>query len=158
VLGEEPFTKIIKDEIKTFSYPVSFFAPYMSDANVKSLVNNFLDGTALCIQDYLQAMCHNKGRQRRKLGALLPDLSDLYKKSENFDNMLHAYLSNNENTANHMRSFSCWVLFITVEVRETFTFSFTFTLVAGSSSSLSRLERLSLSLSLSFPSSFFLSA
>ena len=116
VLGEEPFTKIIKEEIKTFSYPVSFFPPYMSDANVKSLVNNFLDGTALCIQDYLQAMCHNKGRQRRKLGALLPDLSDLYKKSENFDNMLHAYLSNTDNSANHMRSYSCWVLFITVEV------------------------------------------
>ena len=116
VLGEEPFTKIIKEEIKTFSYPVSFFSPYMSDANVKSLVNNFLDGTALCIQDYLQAMCHNKGRQRRKLGALLPDLSDLYKKSENFDNMLHAYLSNTDHSANHMRSYSCWVLFITVEV------------------------------------------
>ena len=116
VLGEEPFTKVIKEEIKSFSYPVSFFSPYMSDNNVKSLVTNFLDGTALCIQDYLQAMCHNKGRQRRKLGALLPDLSDLYKKSENFDNMLHRYLSNTDSTANHMRSFSCWVLFITVEV------------------------------------------
>lgn len=116
VLGEEPFTKIIKEEIKSFSYPVSFFSCYMSDANVKSLVNNFLDGTALGIQDYLQAMCHNKGRQRRKLGALLPDLSDLYKKSENFDNMLHTYLSNSDGSANHMRSFSCWVLFITVEV------------------------------------------
>lgn len=116
VLGEEPFTKLIKDEIKTFSFPISFFAPYFSDTNVKSAVNNFLEGAAICIQDYIFAMCHNKGRQRRKLGALLPDLNELYKKSENFDNMLHAYISSTEGTANHQRGFSCWILFITVEV------------------------------------------
>ena len=116
VLGVEPLTKIIKEEIKSFSYPISFFTPYLGDANVKSFVTNFLDGTALCIQDYIQAMCHNKGRQRRKLGALLCELNELYKKSENFDNMLHAYLSSSDSLANHLRSFSCWVLFITVEV------------------------------------------
>ena len=115
-LGDECFVKFVKDEVRNFSHPVSFFTPFITDRYVKDIVDKFLDEVSICIQDYIHAMSHNKGRQRRKLGGLLSTLGRLYSRTEEYDTLIHNYITSIEASANHIRALSCWVLFITVEV------------------------------------------
>ena len=116
VLGDEMFTKYIKEEVASFSCPPSFIPSISSDPSVKSIINTFLDYSLPPVRAYLHAMCHNRGRQRRRLASLLGDLGELYVKAEEFDTILSNHINQMDSSVSHLCCYSCWVLFLTVEV------------------------------------------
>ncbi|XP_028411217.1 N-alpha-acetyltransferase 35, NatC auxiliary subunit-like isoform X2 [Dendronephthya gigantea] len=112
VFGKTSLSEVIQQAIKQFNSPPSIAekSPLMNNPKAQQFVEIFLKMAGGPITSLIRCMCHNRARQRDKLGFLLEDFSVLQEEADKIDADLHQMVIAVEPKREHFACFGSWVL------------------------------------------------
>ncbi|XP_046864841.1 N-alpha-acetyltransferase 35, NatC auxiliary subunit-like [Xenia sp. Carnegie-2017] len=118
IFGKSSLSDVLQLAIKQFNSPPSIAekSPLINSTKAQKFVESFLSLAERPITSLLRCLCHNRARQRDKLGFLLDDFAVLLEEADKIDADLHQMVIAVEPKREHFACFGSWVLNRTLNV------------------------------------------
>ena len=112
VFGKTSLSDVLQQAIKQFNSPPSIAekSPLINNPKAQQFVESFLTMAGRPITSLIRCMCHNRARQRDKLGFLLDEFAVLQEEADKIDADLHQMIVAVEPKREHFACFGSWVL------------------------------------------------